>query len=249
MHTSSRILAASMLLVFVASIVDGATFTAETSWLDDESSVTLDASFDFGFRFTTIERVTLEVRSSQASINGYCNSSCSFWSLGAKVVPTGDVSVFSTQPQLPELGTPVDYSGAMYVHHFEALSVVRDYLMQGNVSPPIEFPEGADIADATFRQLPWPDFLRSGAGEIHLASVNSWSCYLNCGEVVSRVGVSRPMGISELRIIVDGVAAPEPTSMSILIGTLAIAGCDRRVMRAGLVRCIGEGKQLAHQSE
>jgi hypothetical protein len=168
--------------------------------------------------------VSVEVKNEQL-LSGYCTGSyCSFSSLEVHVTEIGDQSQFQT---FQEFGNPNDPSMYGSFQGSEPYPWMRAEIARpGNWNNHVEEYPYFD----EYTTEPWPDFLMAGSGQIRLALVTSRGCILNCDSIESGIGVSPPRGLSELRIIVEGVAAPEPSAMALLLIAMlfAVPGCRRR---------------------
>lgn len=218
-----RIVATSLpllaVLLITAHVARGEIYSAPVTVLAGNSSEALDAAFDFDIVFSQIDRVFVEATISSAVFPAFCTGSyCSVSFLAVNVNGFDDMSGFRTGLALNDEAYPGLYGV------FEGVLPVP--LLRAGISRPNE---SFVVTTGQYEYDPWPDFLMTGSGKVRLSQITQVGCMLNCDSVNSGVFMRGPVGVSEMRIVVEGVAAPEPSSLfTVLIGTLTCRICSRR---------------------
>lgn len=188
--------------------------------IDGSSDTFIEAPFDFGFSFSQIDRVLVELTSKISVGGGVCTgSACTTWFFAVNIDGPQDVGDFRTyQLALSDDQYPSLY-GTFSYNHF-------DHFAEAIVSPP----NGRfDLETGNYVHDPWPEFLRTGGGKVRVSQIVQVACTLNCDSVNSGVFMGSPAGISDVRVTVEGEAAPEPSEFVLItIGTLPINLSVRR---------------------
>lgn len=207
-------------LLAAVRIARSETYSTTGAWLSNHSTETLDAAFDFGIAFSRIDSVRVEVKNDQGSFPAFCTGSyCSVSTLVVDVTEIGDTSRFKTHQDITDQGYPSMYG--------EFQGVLPYPWMRAGISRPGEW---LVVQDKDYEPATWPNFLMSGSGKMRLSVVTSVGCMLNCASIKSGIGLSPPEGLTDLRIVVDGIAAPEPsTTASLLLGMMIAVGSRRRL--------------------
>jgi hypothetical protein len=178
----------------------------------DPSNVFAHATFDFGFSFSQIDAVSLEIVVPEGLEPGVCNgSSCTFWSVDFAIYESNHPLDFGVAPASP--GISFDPN---------VLLAAFNQAIAGRPTEATLFPPNPriDLDTMQFSSDPWPRFLFSGAGEIGMQKYTSTSCYLNCN--FSSTNLSATTGVASVRLIVDGNAVPEgSTSAALIVAAMA----------------------------
>jgi hypothetical protein len=173
----------------------------------DPSNLFAHARFGFGFSFSRIDAVGLEIVVPTGLDGGVCTgSSCTFWSV--------DFAIY-------EWNHPVDFGmvAASPSVSFDpkVLNAAISYVIAGRPTEMPLFPPNPRIDPDTmqFSSDPWPSFLFSGAGEIGMQKLTSTACNLNC--TGSSTYLSANTGVASVRLTIEGNAVPEVSSGAVLV--------------------------------
>jgi len=197
--------------------------SAESYWAPagfskvDPAGRYVEATFDLGRAFSQIDRVLVEMTSQAPVGGGVCTgSSCDTWFLAINLTSSDEAAGFKTvSHDIPGISQFPDLYG-------EFNSMSPDRLSEAIVTPP-----NARINALTgqYAHDPWPNFLFAGSGVVRLSMISNTSCILNCASVISGDGIVVPRDSPAMRVVIEGVAAPEPSAtdllaMGILVGCL-----------------------------
>ena len=185
----------------------------------------LVGAFDFGTSFVEIERVSVEITSTQGISEPFCTGSyCAVSYLTLQLFDPAS----PTEPRVYIPGT----IGEPYPELFASfLSLRPGQPSITQISPPnartelgiVELGMG-EMATTNILHDPWPDFLLNGSGAVRLQVLSQWGCYLNC--TGGGVNVGAPLGGFTLRLIVDGIATPEPTTTLLFVAGGVLTLCN-----------------------
>ena len=228
----ARVVFVGCVLLIVNSAI-AATYSVPAIELSNESPETIDATFDFGFDFSRIDSIRIEVQNNLETFPAFCGAVCRFSYLSADVTYVGDSSAFQSHLFFPDGHYPKMYGEFMGVasprSHF-------DPLMRAMIYPPISGFENwaAGLTNSTdeFRREPWPEFMLSGSGVIRVSHVTVLDWGIN-GDYATELRYRAPIGLTDLRIVVEGVAAPEPTTIALVMLGLPL------LFRARAGNCLG----------
>jgi hypothetical protein len=218
---------AVLVVLFLGLNARAATYsTLVEEFAVDPSGNFAEAAFGFGVSFARIDAVSLEITMPDGLSGGLCTgSTCYFSSL--------DFAIYDPT-------TPVDFcvaplSSSVSVDP-DVLRTTFGYVIPGLPTETRILPPNPRLDPATFEFSadPWPTFLFTGSGAIGMQKIDGWFCHLNCSG--SGRSVSVPPGVTSVRLIVEGVAVPEPSC--ILLGCIAIG-----------VRLVGRSQRCRRNSE
>lgn len=207
----------------IPAAVLGATYSASMAEIDvDSSGLFSEATFDLGVRFDRIEAVSLEISMPDGLSGGVCSGSlCWSSSIHLAIYDASHPADFSVVPLSTSVSTDPNVLLASFGY------VIAGRLTETKVLPPNP---RLDLDSFEFLFDPWPEFLFTGQGTLGMQQVSTWSCYLNCSD--SGSSAAAPAGVSSVRLIVQGVPVPEPSTdvLMFVMTTLALAQirrCDR----------------------
>lgn len=194
----------------MSGIVRAATFSTPIGAFAADSSGEFSVGiFDFGLSFSSIERASIEVTMPTGLSPGSCNgSACHITSLDVILYDPDEEPQFDHYvPSVPPEPYPSLYGSFSYILPNRAsrayISPLNPYTGFG---PPPFAPE-------------WPNFSLNGYGAVGVQEVTHWFCQLNCSG--SGTNVDAPRGITSARLIVEGVAVPEPSTV-VLLSLMAV---------------------------
>jgi hypothetical protein len=177
----------------------------------DPSAKFVYANFDFGFSFNRIDKIRVSLTSTYGVSSPFCTGSyCSFSFLAVNLDAPGELSEFRVDTR--------DISAVRFPDLYgEFDSALPNIPSTAYVSPPNSH---VDPLTNTLIHDPWPEFLVAGRGAVRLQGVSLLGCILNCDSVPGIIA-GPPIGISELHVIVEGTASPEPCA-NVLLGVACI---------------------------
>ena len=171
----------------------------------DPSGSLAEGTFDFGASFARIDGVRLEITMPDGLSGGVCNgSACYFSSIDYSIYDPSNPVEFSVAAPSSSVSFDPDVLRASFAYVIPGLPA-ETWILPPN--PRLDLNTMAFLAD------PWPTFLFSGNGSIGMQRVDSWSCNLNCSG--SGRSVSAPSGVTSVRLIISGVAVPEPFDVAL----------------------------------
>jgi hypothetical protein len=183
-----------------------------------------EATFDLGVEFSRIDavRVAIEVQNGLPGIR--CSgSSCAHEFIDTAIYSEGRFEPFDpfhvywVPSDDPEYDPNVMRAGFGYL--------VPNLTSDLRVVWPNPRTAGFDVRPPALSA----QFLFDGRGQIAMQQVAEWFCFLNC--TGSGRNVTAPDGVSSVRIIVEGVATPEPSTLALMLltPTLLVVRPIRRV--------------------
>jgi hypothetical protein len=196
------------LVIVVTAAGRGAEYSTDvTGFTTDPSNLFAHASFDFGFTFSQIDSVSLEIVVPAGLEPGVCSgSSCTFWSVDFAIYGANHPVDFGVAPASPSVSFDPEVLNAEFNEAIAGRPTEKQLL-----PPNPRF----DLDTMQFSSDPWPTFLFSGAGEIGMQQYTSGGCTLNC--TGSWSSLSADTGVASVRLIVDGNAVPEVSSSAGLV--------------------------------
>jgi hypothetical protein len=163
------------------------------------------AHFDFGFSFTSVDSVRMELAVPDGLPSGGCTGSvCSFTYLVAALYDSGQTPNFEDYhdhlfgPDDDRSAEPHPSLFGTFTHNLPS-SDPQAYFKPLNATNQIDLPPPPPQ---------WPSYVLEGRGSVAAQQVTFWSCHLNCSD--SGVFGHAPPGVFSPRLVVEGIAVPEP---------------------------------------
>ena len=199
------------------SIALGATFTVPLTGLDqpDGNNEFATADYDLNITFSHIESITLDFVMPDGYEGIYATTGNSTFSTSLEVV----LHDLEDPILLGPLPLPILSPNAASQSINQVLPQISTHLSFGNTIS-ICYPNGEYPEPPTPE---WPNFILSGQGRLSFINVNVSSYHpLPSGTVVSSsTNLNSPGGVSEAYLTIVGTPVPEPSSLVILLSSVA----------------------------